>query len=302
MLNTESWTLVTGSKSKFETLQLAISQAEISVESKLLPCPKPVHELHGSLHTSTKYLYADKIAKTWEHSSEHLGDDLGIGNDVCPKVKGAHESQYRHTLYKYHRKKGKKIEEMGYRDKVDALSWYISLVFGQYQANEPIDLRQSIGVGAFADVMYGVLIQKIYSHFPTNPLSSSNAIREYLTYDSQNHKSVIDNTRDNLDLSINANAAGGIIPMTLLEWYLQTNLKERVVISGLGAENDVSEMEMLGRGFTKHVVRQAYELAKSKKKGVATARALATCATIPITKSGHCSVVWSRDEGRVVAI
>lgn len=300
MVNAEKWRIVTGSQAKYETLQLAITQAKIDVDVELLPCPQPIHELHGPLHTSSKYLYADKILKTWTHSRGGLEGDIGVGNDVCPKVKIDTETQYRHTLFKYHKKKGKNIGEMGYGDRLDALSWYIALAFVP-RKHHAIDLRQSIGVGVFNEKhIFGNLIQKIYTHFPTNPLPSNKAIRESLVYAAENHISVGDGSRDNKELEVSSAAAGGILPISLLEWYLRTNLNAKVVVGGLGTNPQVVEIEMLGRGFTSHMVSKMHELSRGKKKGVETAQALAINATIPITKGGHCTVVWSRDEGKCV--
>lgn len=295
----EVWKLVTCSNAKIEALSHVVRLAGIDTEVNHLACAYNVHEKHGVLHASSKHLFADKFCQSWNSSRGSLGDNLGIANDVCPKVKGAHEHNYLNTLYKYHRKKGKPIERMGLEGKLSALTWYISLIFSQYRDLDAIDLRQSSGVGVFRQTMIGMLIQKMYTHFPTNPLPSKSAIKECLEYARTSHRSIVTGELDNLELEISAGAAGGILPISLIEWYLQSHPKASVTVDGLSNAGEISEIEMLGRGFTPKMVQEIKSMSEASHKGATTVASLAQLC-IPITKSRHDHLVWSNGDGKVV--
>ena len=265
-------------------------------------CPTSVNEKNGSTHKSSTYLYFDKAFQIWSGCRELVDGGVGIANDVFPKHKSGEQSWYERSLTKYSDHVGglDSLIDLPRNDRLLLLADYVREQFESYKSHERVDVRLSTGVVPFlTEAMLGLLIQKIYIHYPNNPIKSVNDAREMLDFARQYHHSVL-GVNDNQELHASASAAGGILHADMLAWYLQSHPKARVQVDGL-IKPDLREIELIGSGFTPTVVRGIDQLVSSYT-GCKRKRECIVKNPIPLTSKNKNMVVWSRGDDRCVVL
>lgn len=295
LVNTErDWILVSGAQCKFDTLSVVAREVGFKSNISQLKSPPGIDEKNH--YKSSRFIYLDKADQIWEATRGELGTAVGIMNDVHPKIKRHQDHQYLIPLVKFPQlATDTPIDKLRYQVRKSLLASYIYECFGIFGSDEAVDVRQSTGVVPFfATAMIGLIIQKSYVHYPTNPFPSVEAATNYLDFAEENNvdsSGVFDNSR----LLTSARAAGGILHKTLLEWYVQDRKNEKVIVD-THTDDPLVEIDRIGSGFTESNVLALDNLSRRYEPPKQLVQNLLVREPIILSARHTTEVVWSSDE------
>lgn len=293
------WGLFTGATPKLERLHWAVEQAGLGVKVQQI-FPGVIDEKNH--YKASALLFADKAHQVWEKFGQQLKPTmLYLVMDVHPKAKEAHAHQYLKPLLKH-----PDIDEIPVNSdaRLSVLANYICSQFSYYGDN-PVDIRQSAGVVPMTNTgMKGVVIERAYIHYPDNPIPSEKAAIEMLSY-AQMTCDVVGaaDSAPNKNWDINVGAAGAILQVPMIEWYLQTNPKKTVQVD-VASEDKFEPLDIitqLSTGFTIGLVRQIEDLAKCNRPAAITVLQTVERKVRRMPDSSA-TLVWSMGEQRAVVV
>jgi hypothetical protein len=244
-----------------------------------------IYEKNDSV--KSPYLYSDKAYQIWAlMKGELLPGEVGIATDTHPKLQDQHTNHFSDPLVKY---SGDLKEATGDERKA-ALSEYIAGKWSPYEGR--MIERQGVGVIPWvAGGLLGLITQKLYIHFPDNPLPDIYAARDYLDYCREHYPG-------NEDLQVNSGAAGAILHPELIAWAAQTRGME-IQIDGVETDS-LRELEDTGYGFSRPIVRALAGVTRHTKFLEGSWKGEKKRSQISFWPSRTSKLVWSRDENQVV--
>lgn len=251
--------VITGAPNKVDMFQSMANQLGWDgVQIRQHACGGGVNERNDWVGPA---LFEDKAYQTWLAAGFILGMNLGVMNDVNPRVKSHSQSKYRQPLTK---NKVNVMEDGGLTTETRGrvIADHVFDSFAMFDMNQPFDVRVTSAVGCMRRTgLEGLFGERIYTHFPTHPFPSTSAALSYVVYARENNRDV-SGKPDNLRHERSAVSAGSIMQQMLARWYV-TETQRPIYVDTVTCVDPLYRLEQIGSGFTQGLVAMIGEFAET---------------------------------------